>query len=163
VHPADKIDSIRFPDVIPTRAQHISRVGTGLDGKGEEIMFYHGIKREYVYQDYPILSPRRGISRKSLEQLSDRFHLLAQFGLEPVHLLEAGAAYPVERCVQECLAFGDTVFGFAHLPDPLWQLSRHEVGVPTLDLRQGTEIYLSEEDDEIRRLFPHIPVRILHR
>ncbi|NGQ94405.1 hypothetical protein G3578_04340 [Brevibacillus sp. SYP-B805] len=125
-------------------------------------MFYHGIKWEYVYQDYPILSPRRGISRKSREQMSDRFHLLAQFGLEPVHLLEAGTAYPVEQCIRECLAFGDTVFGFAHLPDPLWQLSRHEVGVPALDLRHCTEIYLTEEVVEISRLFPHVPIRLLH-
>lgn len=117
-------------------------------------MFYHGINRKYVCQDYPILSPRRRASKKKREELADREHLIAQFGLEPVHLLEASADYPEERCLEACLRFGDTVFVFSALPDPLWQLSRHEVGVPILDLRTCTRIFVEKNDPIIAELFP---------
>jgi len=124
-------------------------------------MFYHGINREYVYHSYPILSPRRRVTEKKEEQLADRIHLIEQFGLEPVHLLEASEEYPEERCIEACLRFGDTVFAFSDLPDPLWQLSRHEVGVPALDLRDCRQIYLLQEDPRIYRLFPHKRIQVL--
>jgi len=124
-------------------------------------MFYHGINREYVYRDYPILSPRRHVSAKSDKQLQDRFHLLEQFGLEPVHLLEASDAFPEERCLQACQAFGDTIFAFSRLPDPVWQLSRHEVGVPVLDLRQCVSIFVVEKDWRLCTLFPNKRICLL--
>ncbi len=118
-------------------------------------MFYHGIDREYVYRHYPVLSPRRSVSAKDVRQLRDRLHLIQQFGIEPIHLLEERDDFPRERCVAECLAFGDTVFAFHTLPEPLWQLSPHEVGVPVLDLRQASEVYMSLFDARLRILFPH--------
>jgi len=123
-------------------------------------VFFHGIKWEYVREAYPLLSPRRSVSRKRGDQLADRLHLLQQFGLEPVHLLEEGADYPPERCVRECFCFGDTVFAFERLEGPLWQLSRHEVGVEMLDLRTCVRIYTKRADAaaEIRGLFPDVPV-----
>jgi hypothetical protein len=123
-------------------------------------VFFHGIKWEYVREAYPLLSPRRSVSRKRGDQLADRLHLLQQFGLEPVHLLEEGADYPPERCVRECFCFGDTVFAFERLEGPLWQLSRHEVGVEVLDLRTCVRIYTKRADAaaEIRGLFPDVPV-----
>jgi hypothetical protein len=123
-------------------------------------VFFHGIKWEYVREAYPLLSPRRSVSRKRGDQLADRLHLLQQFGLEPVHLLEEGADYPPERCVRECFCFGDTVFAFERLEGPLWQLSRHEVGVEVLDLRTCVRIYTKRADAaaEIRELFPDVPV-----
>ncbi|MDA5110308.1 MULTISPECIES: hypothetical protein [Brevibacillus] len=123
-------------------------------------MFFHGIKWEYVREAYPLLSPRRSVSRKRGDQLADRLHLLQQFGLEPVHLLEAGPDYPPERCVRECLSFGDTVFAFERLEGPLWQLSRHEVGVEVLDVRACVRIYTERTDTaaEIRDLFPGVLV-----
>ncbi len=126
-------------------------------------MFYHGIYSSYVYRDYPLLSPRRTASEKKGEQLSDRIHLIEQFGLEPVHLLEASEEYPDERCIQACCHFGNTVFAFSWLPDPLWQLSCHEVGVPVLDLRDCTCIYLREEDVELSRLFPDKQIHLLRQ
>lgn len=125
-------------------------------------MFYHGIKREYVYKNFPVLSPRKEVSGKSGEQLKDRRHLLEQFGLEPIHLLEATADFPQERCVAECLAFGDTVFMFEHLPDPLWQLSCHEVGVAVLDLRQASRVYITSEDLLLRQLFSNVPFVLIN-
>lgn len=124
-------------------------------------MFYHGINREYVYKHYPILSPRKGVSSKSGSQLKDRQHLLELFGLEPIHLLEESSDYPKERCIAECLQFGDTVFAFATLPEPLWQLSRHEVGVTVLDLRRTRQIYTRCHDGELDKLFPGIPQILL--
>ncbi|MFM1651959.1 hypothetical protein ACI7RC_07640 [Brevibacillus sp. B_LB10_24] len=121
-------------------------------------MFYHGIKRKYVFRHYPILSPRRSVSSKNWMQLQDGRHLIEQFGLEPIHLLEDGADYPGDRCISECLAFGDTVFVFPTLPDPLWQLSQREVGVPTLDLRLASGIYTVGEREPLQALFPGIPV-----
>jgi hypothetical protein len=120
-------------------------------------MFYHGINWEYARNDFPILSPRRSASRKRGKQLADRFHLLEQFGLEPVHLLEASEEYSPLRCIRECLAFGDTVFAFERLPQPLWQLSRHEVGVEVLDLRTCCHLYTTREDADPRALFPEVP------
>ncbi|WP_139491546.1 hypothetical protein [Brevibacillus dissolubilis] len=121
-------------------------------------MFYHGIKKEYVYQHYPILSPRRSVSKKDKEQLQDRQHLIEKFGCEPIHLLEESPDYPRVRCVVECLHFGDTVFAFSRLSDPLWQLSKHEVGVPILDLNEAVAIYLTSNDLQLRTLFGNIPI-----
>jgi len=112
-------------------------------------MFYHGIKWENVCREYPLLTPRRAIRSKRQEQLLDRLHLLQQFGLEPIHLLEADETYPPERCIQECLAFGDTVFAFARLSLPMWQLSRHEIGVEVLDLRTCVSIFLQSFTDPL--------------
>lgn len=127
-------------------------------------MFFHGIQREYVYQHFPILSPRRSVFGKREEQLEDRLHLIRQFGLEPIHLLEATSDYPEARCIESCLHFGDTVFAFETLEDPLWQLSPHEVGVPILDLRDACAIFTRSHDEKrLRSLFPAILIRILEK
>ncbi|MGG1661809.1 hypothetical protein [Brevibacillus sp. NRS-1366] len=120
-------------------------------------MFYHGIKWEYVMREYPLLSPRRTVSKHRKEQALDRKHLLAQFGLEPVHLLEADKTYPHEHCIRECLEFGDTVFAFDRLDIPMWQLSSHEVGVEVLDLRSCMAIYTTRNDIKVEAFFPGIP------
>lgn len=124
-------------------------------------MFFHGIDKEYVYPYFPILSARRSVSKKNAEQLADRRHLIRQFGLEPIHLLEAAADYPPERCISECLAFGDTVFAFSALTPPFWQLSRREIGVPVLDLRSAIAIYTTEVDQRLAELFADIPIYLL--
>jgi len=121
-------------------------------------MFYHGIKVEYVYKDFPILSSRRNVSNKSKQQLLDRKHLLEQFGLEPIHLLEAQGDYPKERCLEECFAFGDVVFEFPSLDEPMWQLSQHEIGVAILPLQKAAAIYLRHEQPGMKNLFPNTPM-----
>jgi hypothetical protein len=121
-------------------------------------VFYHGIDWVYVKKEYPLLSPRRNVSRKRPEQLADRVHLLQQFGVEPVHLLEEGPDFPAERCIRECLAFGDTVFAFKEVSSPLWQLSCHEVGVEVLDLRKCSLIFTRETSANVQVLFPDVPV-----
>ncbi|WP_126427998.1 hypothetical protein [Brevibacillus marinus] len=121
-------------------------------------MFYHGIDKEYVYRHFPILSARRSVSAQSAEQLADRIHLIRQFGLEPVHLLEAAADYPPARCIAECFKFGDTVFAFPTLAPPFWQLSRREVGIPALDLRHATAIYTTDADQRLEELFRDVPI-----
>jgi len=120
-------------------------------------MFFHGINWEYVKREYPLLSPRRTVSQKVPEQLLDRIHLIQQFGIEPIHLLEAEERYPEERCIQECYVFGDTVFAFERLPLPMWQLSSHEVGVEVLDLRTCSRIYTYRSVVEVEEWFPGIP------
>ncbi|QRG70510.1 hypothetical protein [Brevibacillus choshinensis] len=120
-------------------------------------MFYHGIKWEYVCREFPLLSPRRTVKNKKQEQLLDRLHLLQQFGLEPIHLLESDESYPPSRCIQECLAFGDTVFAFDRLSLPMWQLSSHEVGVEVLDLRTSVYIFTIAPEAKVEVLFPGIP------
>ncbi len=127
-------------------------------------MFYHGINRRYLPEHYPLLSPRRTVSRKDQQQLSDRQHLLKRFGLEPIHLLEAGEGYGDEQCIKACLHFGDTVFAFSRLPDPLWQLSVHEVGIPVLDLRTCQKIYVVYRDVEhVQSFFPGIPIHFFSK
>lgn len=120
-------------------------------------MFFHGIHWEYVKREYPVLSPRRTVSKKKQEQWLDRIHLIQQFGIEPIHLLEADETYPAWRCIAECYAFGDTVFAFETLTSPLWQLSRHEVGVEVLDLRKSTCVYTFRTGAEVEDWFPGIP------
>lgn len=121
-------------------------------------MFYHGIMWEYVTREYPVLSPRRTARRKrGAEQLRDRLHLIEQFGLEPVHLLEADEHYDAVRCIQECLAFGDTVFAFDRVELPIWQLSKHEIGVEILDLRTCTAIYTIRRETKVEDYFPSTP------
>lgn len=117
-------------------------------------MFYHGINREYIQQQYPVLSPRRSVSNKSKEQQSDRRHLIEKLGIEPIHLLEAGPQYPKEKCLEECLNFGNTVLEFTNLPDPMWQLSRHEIGTVILDVRKASTIYVQELDESLPLMFP---------
>lgn len=121
-------------------------------------MFYHGIDWVYVRKEYPLLSPRRNVSRKHAEQLADRMHLLEQFGIEPVHLLEDGPDYPAERCIAECLAFGDTVFAFDNISHPYWQLSCHEIGVEVLDLRTCRRIFTRNPRAQTGDLFPGVPL-----
>ncbi|MFS0555215.1 hypothetical protein [Brevibacillus sp. 179-C9.3 HS] len=120
-------------------------------------MFYHGIMWEYVTREYPVLSPRRTVRMRGKEQLLDRIHLFQQFGLEPVHLLEADEHYHAARCIQECLAFGDTVFAFDRIPFPMWQLSKHEIGVEVLDLRTCKAIYTIRHETKVEEYFPGIP------
>lgn len=119
-------------------------------------MFFHGIMWEYVKKEYPLLSPRRTVRTRRKEQLLDRLHLMQQFGVEPIHLLEADDHYPPERCIQECLAFGDTVFAFERLSLPVWQLSNHEVGVEVLDLRSCVLIYSTNPDAKVEVFFPGV-------
>lgn len=129
-------------------------------------MFFHGIRCEFLEKQFPVLSSRRSLSEKTEEQKADRKHLLDRFGIEPVHLLEADdQSYSVRRCIRECSKFGNVVLAFDTLPLPLWQLSRHEVGVPALDVRECC--WLAAEGNEtavrVKRLFPrkrivHIPV-----
>ncbi|USG64235.1 hypothetical protein NDK47_19025 [Brevibacillus ruminantium] len=121
-------------------------------------MFYHGIDWEYVEKEYPLLSPRRNVSRKHAGQLADRVHLLEQFGVEPVHLLEEGPDFSAERCITECLVFGNTVFAFERIGEPYWQLSNHEVGIETLDLRKCSLIITSESSSKVQVLFRDIPI-----
>ncbi|TPG85692.1 hypothetical protein EEL32_14755 [Brevibacillus laterosporus] len=123
-------------------------------------MFYHGIHDKYVVSHYPILSPRRTAPYKHGKDLSDRMHLIEQFGIEPIHLLEESCDYSQDICLRECRRFGNVVFSFQTLPIPLWQLSKHEIAVPILDLRETVAIYATEEHETIRRLFPSIPYLI---
>lgn len=107
-------------------------------------MYFHGIRFEYLSKQYPILSPRLTVHRKNKTQLNDRRHLLEQFGIEPVHLLQSGPDYTIVQCVQSCFEFGDTVFAFDQLPLPIWRLSHHEVGVRSLDLRDSVWIFTKD-------------------
>jgi hypothetical protein len=117
-------------------------------------MFYHGINWEYVTQQYPVLSARRTVSDKNPAQRDDRKHLLERIGMEPVHLLEERETFAKEKCIEECLRYGDTVFAFEKLPGPMWQLSPQEVAVPVLDLRLARIVYVTNGRAEVSRLFP---------
>jgi hypothetical protein len=99
------------------------------------ILFFHGIDYSLAMRQYPVLSPRLSLKQKSSTQMKDRVHLLEQFGLEPVHMLQNSKGYSMLSCTQACLNFGDTVFVFQTIPLPLWQLSSHEIGAASLDLR----------------------------
>ncbi|WP_232695678.1 hypothetical protein [Brevibacillus daliensis] len=118
-------------------------------------MFYHGIPAKYIREHYPILSARKSAMEKTGDSLADRLHLLQQFGVEPVHLLEERGDYDQERCLIECRQFGDVVFAFSYLPLPVWQLSKHEVGVSILDLRKAVAIFTPIEHKEM--LFDMFP------
>lgn len=127
-------------------------------------MFFHGIDCQFVVKQYPVLSPRCHTYDRTRVQQADRRHLIRRFGFEPVHLLESNPVdYPAGECIRECLRFGDTVFSFSELPLPIWQLSRHEVGVQMLDLTSCHLIYTVDRRNitTLRKLFRHTPLAIV--
>lgn len=105
-------------------------------------MFFHGIDLKFLKKQYPFLYPEANISSKNLTQLKDRKHLVERFGLEPVHMLESATSYSTKECVQECLSFGEIVFGFRVVTEPFFQLSMHEIGVPFLDVRRCNILFV---------------------
>ncbi|MED0736400.1 hypothetical protein [Aneurinibacillus thermoaerophilus] len=128
-------------------------------------MFFHGIPFRYLRLQYPVLSPRQSAGQKTAVQLSDRQHLIEQFGLEPIHLLEYWRnEYTLQDCLRACFAFGDVVLAFRELPLPIWQLSRHEVGVSALSLHRTRWIFIlhPEYSEELRTMFPKVPIFALH-
>lgn len=125
-------------------------------------MFYHGINREYMYQQFPVLSPRRSVSQKNREQRLDRNHLIEKFGIEPIHLLESSNEYSSARCIRECLSFGDMVLEYTRLPDPLWQLSKHEVGTTVLDVREAEAVYVKTKDQALRQFLASYQINVNH-
>ena len=123
-------------------------------------MFFHGIDYQYLLLQYPILSPRLTISHQNYKQQQDRKHLISQFGFEPVHFLESNKTYLAKQCLQSCFSFGNVVFAFSSLSQPLLQLSSHEVGVPVMDTRKANTIYLQDWrlGKGIKKLYPKIPI-----
>jgi len=123
-------------------------------------MFFHGIDYQYLLLQYPVLSPRLTISRQNREQQQDRKHLILQFGFEPVHFLESSPSYRIKECLQSCFSFGNIVFAFSTLSQPILQLSSHEVGVPVVDTRKAQFIFLQDYNlgHKVKRLYPRIPI-----
>lgn len=117
-------------------------------------VFFHGIDLKFLKKQYPFLYPEANISSKNPTQLEDRKHLVERFGLEPVHLLESSPSYPVKKCVMECLSFGEVVFAFRALTDVFFQLSQHEIGVPFLDVRRCSHIFVKSDHliQELRKM-----------
>lgn len=147
---------------IPSKkSDHQNHGRSFFHNKEVRLLFYHGIHEKYVIEHYPILSPRRTAPYKHGKDLADRMHLIEQFGLEPIHLLEESKEYSQDTCLRECRRFGNVVFSFRSLPTPVWQLSKHEIAVPILDLRKTVAIYATQEHESIRSLFPSFPYFIM--
>lgn len=96
----------------------------------------------FLAKQFPYLNPDAHVSSKQGDQLADRIHLIEKFGLEPVHLLESSPQYPVSKCLRECFSFGDVVLAFLKLNQPIIQLSKHELGVPYLDVRSCQYVFV---------------------
>ncbi|TCS83494.1 hypothetical protein [Tepidibacillus fermentans] len=126
-------------------------------------MFFHGIDYQHLLIQFPVLSPRLTILQQNHSQKEDRKHLLEQFGFEPVHFLESSKTYSVKKCLNACFNFGNVIFAFSSLPQPLLQLSPHEVGVPVVDTRKAKAIFIQNREliNKIKRLYPQIPVFIM--
>ncbi|MFT9849801.1 hypothetical protein [Aneurinibacillus sp. REN35] len=128
-------------------------------------MFFHGIPLPFLRLQHPVLSSRTGTDSKTTEQISDREHLIQQFGIEPVHLLEyRRGEYTLQECLRACFEFGDVVLAFRYLPLPMWQISRHEVGVAALALHRTRWLFVMRADyiAELKQLFPDVPIFALH-
>ncbi|MEW9670793.1 hypothetical protein [Ammoniphilus sp. 3BR4] len=108
-------------------------------------MFFHGIQMRFLAKQFPYLNPDGHVSSKHGDQLADRIHLIEKFGLEPVHLLESSPDYPVSKCLKECFSFGDVVLAFCKLTQPIIQLSKHELGVPFLDVRSCHYVFVRDK------------------
>lgn len=123
-------------------------------------MFFHGIDYQYLLYQFPILSPRLTVMRQNEDQNKDRVHLIKQFGFEPVHFLESSYDYSIKRCIEDCFSFGNVVFALDQLPLPMLQLSKHEVGVPVVDVRKAKLIFVHEYPllSSLKRLFPDISI-----
>lgn len=124
-------------------------------------MFFHGIPAQYVPDDL-YLSPRRTILNKGREQLQDRRGLIRRFGFEPVHLFESSPDFPVSDCVRNCLRYGNVIFLFRSLPLPFWQISHHEIGVQSLDLKEAKAVLLSPQVDKNMDWLKQLSCPVLH-
>lgn len=126
-------------------------------------MFFHGIDLKYLLFQFPILNPKMTVGRKNKEQLADREHLIQKFGFEPVHFLENNYDYSFSECIYSCFNFGDIVLGFTQLPLPLLQLSKHEYGVPSIDVRTTKLLFIRENGlrDDLRKIFTQVPIIIV--
>lgn len=124
------------------------------------LMFFHGIPFIYLVRQYPVLDPAAFFRRKSPTKRADARRFIRTIGFEPVHLLRSSSDYPIRRCLDECFRYGDIVFAFESVPYPRIQLSQHEWGVPSLDLRQAAWICVDGEGHRpwFRSRFPHLPV-----
>lgn len=123
-------------------------------------MFFHGIPFIYLVRQYPVLNPASSFRSKSPAKRADARGLIRSIGFEPVHLLRSSSTYPIRRCLEECFRYGDIVFAFESIPYPRIQLSEHEWGIPTLDLRRAAWICVNGEKHRhwFRSRFPHLPV-----
>lgn len=123
-------------------------------------MFFHGIPFNYLVRQYPVLEPASFFRRKSPVKRADARRFIQSIGFEPVHFLRSSSNYPIRRCLDECFRYGEIVFAFASLPYPRIQLSEHEWGVPSIDLRRAAWICVDGEDHLhwFRSRFPHLPV-----
>ncbi|PTX59346.1 hypothetical protein C8P63_11241 [Melghirimyces profundicolus] len=123
-------------------------------------MFLHGIPYVHLVKQFPVLEADGKKDRKSASQKSDARHLVRQMGFEPIHLLRTGPGYALVECVRECLRYGDTVLAFSGLPYPRIQLSRHEWGVPRLEMGCASWILTTRDSAAgwLKRHLPRVPV-----
>lgn len=123
-------------------------------------MFFHGIPFTYLVRQYPVLDPAAFSRRKSAAKRADARKLIRSVGFEPVHLLRSSPDFPIQKCLEECFRYGEIVFAFKSIPYPRVQLSEHEWGIPTLDLRQAAWICVKGGNHRhwFRSRFPYLPV-----
>ncbi|MFD1426388.1 hypothetical protein JOD24_002961 [Kroppenstedtia sanguinis] len=124
-------------------------------------MFLHGIPFVHLVMQFPVLSPERGKQRKSPVQKADARRLVRHLGYEPVHLLRSSREYPLSRCIEECLGYGDTILAFPGIPYPRIQLSRREWGVPQLNITHHVAWILTTREharEWIQQRLPEVPV-----
>lgn len=123
-------------------------------------MFLHGIPFIHLASQYPILSSEGGRRRKSPAQRKDARGLVRRLGFEPVHLLRSSRGYPLIRCIEECLRYGDTVLAFPAIPYPRVQLSRREWGIPRLQVPDVAWILTTRVTASpwFRRRLPDVPL-----
>ncbi|MBO2531971.1 MAG: hypothetical protein CW342_03625 [Thermoactinomycetaceae bacterium] len=128
--------------------------------EGSGPMFFHGIPFIYLVRQYPVLNPASSFRNKSPAKRADARRLIRTIGFEPVHLLRSSPSYPIRRCLEACFRYGEVVFAFESIPYPRVQLSEHEWGVRTLDLRRAAWVIISGKKHRcwFRSRFPHLPV-----
>ncbi|MFD1395359.1 hypothetical protein ACFQ49_07585 [Kroppenstedtia eburnea] len=138
----------------PVKSGEIKREGGG------ESMFLHGIPFVHLVSQYPELSPGGRKRRKSPAQKTDARRLVRHLGYEPVHLLRSSREYPLTRCIEECLGYGDTILAFPGIPYPRVQLSRREWGVRRLNIFDVAWILTTRENarEWFHHRLPGIPV-----
>ncbi|MDA8352530.1 MAG: hypothetical protein M0Z65_04940 [Firmicutes bacterium] len=125
-------------------------------------MYLHGIPFIHLIDQFPILSTEGRKQRKKPRQKEDARHLVQELGFEPIHLLRTSKDYPLVHCLKECLQYGDVVLAFSGVPFPRMQLSRHEWGLPHLDIRDTAWALTTRNDAEywFRRHLPHLPLLV---
>lgn len=129
------------------------------------LLFFHGINYEYLEEQYPYLNPRIARKKQDFSQRQDSEKLIKQFGFEPVHFISSNEDYSISECLKICFKFGNVVLIYNYLPRLKIYLSKNEVGVPVIDVRNVNKLVIYEKKliPKLRKFIKNTPIHLIEK